>query len=40
MRIVGGENKGRALVAPTGERTRPTSDRTRQAIFDMLAHAP
>ncbi|GBR11785.1 16S rRNA (guanine(966)-N(2))-methyltransferase RsmD [Gluconobacter frateurii] len=40
MRIVGGENKGRALMAPTGERTRPTSDRTRQAIFDMLAHAP
>jgi len=40
MRIVGGENKGRALMAPRGEGTRPTSDRTRQAIFDMLAHAP
>ncbi|EHH67904.1 16S rRNA (guanine(966)-N(2))-methyltransferase RsmD [Gluconobacter morbifer] len=40
MRIVGGENKGRALVAPNGNSTRPTSDRTRQAIFDMLAHAP
>ncbi|MBS1033158.1 16S rRNA (guanine(966)-N(2))-methyltransferase RsmD [Gluconobacter cerinus] len=40
MRIVGGENKGRALMTPRGEGTRPTSDRTRQAIFDMLAHAP
>lgn len=39
MRIVGGDNKGRALHAPAGQRTRPTSDRTRQAIFDMLAHA-
>ncbi|QDH17056.1 16S rRNA (guanine(966)-N(2))-methyltransferase RsmD [Swingsia samuiensis] len=40
MRIVGGEYKGRTLIAPQGGRTRPTSDRTRQAIFDMLAHAP
>jgi len=40
MRIVGGENKGRTIAAPAGERTRPTSDRTRQAIFDMLVHAP
>ncbi|WP_215745322.1 16S rRNA (guanine(966)-N(2))-methyltransferase RsmD [Gluconobacter sp. P1C6_b] len=40
MRIVGGDNKGRALTAPSGTSTRPTSDRTRQAIFDMLAHAP
>jgi 16S rRNA (guanine966-N2)-methyltransferase len=27
------------LVAPAGEATRPTSDRVRQALFDMLMHA-
>jgi len=38
MRIVGGEFRGRALVAPSGRDTRPTSDRLRQTIFDILAH--
>jgi 16S rRNA (guanine966-N2)-methyltransferase len=28
------------LVAPQGEATRPTADRVRQALFDMLWHAP
>ena len=32
--------RGRRLVAPAGEATRPTADRVRQALFDMLAHAP
>lgn len=40
MRIVGGEWRGRRLVAPPGPATRPTADRVRQALFDMLAHAP
>ena len=40
MRIVAGAWRGRALVAPPGEATRPTADRVRQALFDMLAHAP
>lgn len=40
MRIVGGERKGVILQSPRGETTRPTSDRARQAVFDMLAHAP
>ena len=40
MRIVAGEFRGRALAAPPGERTRPTSDRARQAIFNILEHAP
>ncbi len=40
MRIVGGAWRGRRLVAPPGRLTRPTSDRTRQALFDMLLHAP
>ncbi|ESQ82723.1 methyltransferase [Asticcacaulis sp. AC466] len=39
MRIVGGNFKGRALVTPDGQNTRPTSDRAREAIFNILAHA-
>lgn len=40
MRIVAGEWRGRALTAPPGRDTRPTADRVRQALFDMLLHAP
>ena len=40
MRIVSGEFRGKALVAPKGQATRPTSDRARQAIFNILEHAP
>ena len=40
MRIVSGEFRGRALATPAGDRTRPTSDRARQAIFNILEHAP
>lgn len=39
MRIVAGSLKGRAIVAPEGQGTRPTSDRARQAIFNVLEHA-
>jgi 16S rRNA (guanine966-N2)-methyltransferase len=39
MRIVAGAWRGRALVAPPGQGTRPTADRVRQALFDMLMHA-
>ncbi len=38
MRIVGGRFRGRALVAPPGADTRPTSDRLREAIFNILEH--
>jgi 16S rRNA (guanine966-N2)-methyltransferase len=38
MRITGGRLGGRQLVAPPDARVRPTSDRTRQAIFNMLWH--
>jgi 16S rRNA (guanine966-N2)-methyltransferase len=38
--VIAGAHRGRKLVAPPGEATRPTSDRARQALFDMLAHAP
>ena len=40
MRIVGGQFKGRALIAPVGPNTRPTSDRAREAVFNILMHAP
>ena len=40
MRIVAGTFRGRPLVAPKGQSTRPTADRTRQALFNVLAHAP
>lgn len=39
MRIVGGKYKGREIVAPQGRDTRPTSDRARESIFNVLAHA-
>lgn len=38
MRIVGGNNRGVALEAPKGDRTRPTSDRLRESVFNILAH--
>ena len=39
MRIVAGTFRGRPLVAPKGHLTRPTADRARQAIFNILEHA-
>lgn len=38
MRIVGGDLRGRTLVTPRSSAIRPTSDRTREAIFNVLAH--
>jgi 16S rRNA (guanine966-N2)-methyltransferase len=38
MRIISGIHRGRALVAPPGREIRPTSDRIRETIFNMLAH--
>ncbi|MCK6442762.1 16S rRNA (guanine(966)-N(2))-methyltransferase RsmD [Elstera cyanobacteriorum] len=40
MRIIGGRWRGRRLLAPTGKDVRPTADRTREALFNILAHAP
>lgn len=40
MRIVAGAFRGRALAAPRGQATRPTADRTREALFNVLEHAP
>jgi 16S rRNA (guanine966-N2)-methyltransferase len=38
MRIVGGKFKGHGLQGPKGQATRPTSDRVRESIFNILAH--
>jgi len=38
MRITGGEVKGRVLASPKGLGIRPTSDRVREAIFDIVGH--
>lgn len=38
MRIIGGEFKGRPIVAPKGMTTRPTTDRTRESLFNILTH--
>ncbi len=37
LRIIAGEWRGRVLNAPKGSSTRPTADRTREALFSMLA---
>lgn len=36
MRIIAGTWRGRPIVAPKGDATRPTADRTREALFSML----
>ena len=38
MRIVAGRFRGRPIAAPAGDRVRPTSDRTRETLFNILAH--
>lgn len=38
MRIVGGKYRAKRLAAPKDESIRPTSDRARQALFNILAH--
>ena len=38
MRVVGGRHRGRKLVAPPGDTVRPTSDRAREALFNILSH--
>jgi 16S rRNA (guanine966-N2)-methyltransferase len=37
MRIIAGQWRSRPLVAPKGDTTRPTADRTRETLFSMLA---
>jgi 16S rRNA (guanine966-N2)-methyltransferase len=37
VRIIAGHWRGRAIIAPAGEATRPTANRVREALFSMLA---
>ncbi len=39
VRIVAGDARGRRLEAPEGEGTRPTADRVKQAVFDILGQS-
>jgi 16S rRNA (guanine966-N2)-methyltransferase len=39
VRIVSGRFRGKAIATPEGRDTRPTSDRARQAVFNILEHA-
>jgi len=39
MRIVSGRLRGRNIATPPGRNTRPTSDQTRESIFNILSHA-
>ena len=39
MRIVGGRLRGRALEAPKSQAIRPTADRLRESLFNVLVHA-
>jgi len=38
MRIVGGRHRGRVLQSPAGDSVRPTSDRARESLFNILEH--
>ena len=38
MRIVGGKFRGRALATPGSNAIRPTTDRTRESLFNILVH--
>jgi 16S rRNA (guanine966-N2)-methyltransferase len=39
MRVVGGRLKGRNLASPSTQQIRPTADRLRESLFNILAHA-
>src|ERR1700750_604830 len=39
MRVVGGRLKGRNIAAPTSRDIRPTADRLRESLFNILVHA-
>lgn len=38
MRIVAGSHRGRPIAVPEGDKVRPTSDRAREALFNILEH--
>lgn len=40
LRVIAGEHRGRRLVTPPGRGTRPTSDRVRESLFNLLGTLP
>ncbi len=40
MRIIAGQYKGKKILSPLSQETRPTSDRAREMIFNILLHNP
>lgn len=40
MRIIAGKHRGRKIEAPKGKDIRPTTDRCREALFNLLMHGP
>ncbi|HEY8423679.1 MAG TPA: 16S rRNA (guanine(966)-N(2))-methyltransferase RsmD [Clostridia bacterium] len=38
MRIIGGKHKGRKLISPKDQRVRPTSDRVKEALFNIIQY--
>jgi 16S rRNA (guanine966-N2)-methyltransferase len=38
VRIIAGEFRGRKLLAPEGDQTRPVTDRVKQSVFDIVSH--
>jgi 16S rRNA (guanine966-N2)-methyltransferase len=39
LKILGGKHRGRSLMTPEGDKTRPTASRAREALFNILMHA-
>jgi len=39
IRIIGGKHRGRSIATPEGLTTRPTSNRARESLFNILSHA-
>ena len=38
MRVVGGKYRGKKLLSPLDEKTRPTLDKTRESIFNIISN--
>ena len=39
IKIVGGKHRGRSIATPEGSTTRPTANRARESLFNILMHA-
>jgi 16S rRNA (guanine966-N2)-methyltransferase len=39
IKIIGGKHRGRTIATPEGQGTRPTANRARESLFNILAHA-